>query len=176
MNGRILGVKKSTVMRISFFINLVLCLFLIFFSIFFWKNYFLWFFVFCFFAGAQTLMKAFLFRMDSATYIGFELLLLGISGFLSYFFAFPFKPLILLFASGLASLLTFLFTKQQFHVFGGVLMSVSGLVGFLYAIKILNLAIFLAIFLIFLFIFSLTCVILIIRYLRNGKKGEKPDV
>ena len=158
-------------MRISFFINLVFCLFLIFFSIFYWKNYFLWFFVFCFFAGIQTLMKAFLFKMDSATYIGFELFFLGISGFLCYFFALDFKPLILLFASGVASLFTFFFTKQQFHLFGGTLMLVSGLVGYLYAFKILNLAIFLTIYLIFLFIFFLICAILLIRYFKKGKKG-----
>ncbi len=168
MRGRVFGIKKSTIMRASFLICLALCIFLVLFSIFYWKNYFLWFFIFCFFAGLQTIVKSMLFRLDSACYLGFLLIFLGVAGFCSYWFGLSYKYFFLMSAAGLASECTFIFTKQKFHFFGGILLAVSAGVSYLYCLKIINLAIFLTIYLIFLFIFFLVCAILIFRYITKG--------
>lgn len=151
---------------------MVLCVFFILFSIFYIKNYYLWFFVFTFFVGIIMLTKSVLFKVDSACYFGFVLLLLGVSGFCAYFFDLNYKYFYILSAFGAASLLTFFFTHQKFQFFAGVLLTVSATVGFLYSNKIINLAIFLAIYLSFLFIFSFICVILLLRYLKSGKGDD----
>lgn len=167
MRGRVFGIKKTTILTASFFVNLSLCLFLILFSIFFWQNYFLWFFIFCFFAGLHAIIKSMLFRLDSACYLGFLLCFLGVAGFTVYFLDLPFKYFYFMMAAALASFVSFLFTKQKFHIFLGILLFASGLLSFLYCINVLNLAVFLSIYLLFLFIFVLVCVILYLRYIRK---------
>lgn len=167
MRGRVFGIKKTTILTTSFFCNLTVCIFFILFSIFFWKNYFLWFFIFCFFAGLHSIVKSMLFRLDSACYLGFLLCFLGIVGFVAYFINLPFKYFYFMLGAGMASLVTSIFTKQKFHIFLGVLLIVSGLLSFLYCINVLNLAVFLSIYLLFLFIFVLLCVILYARYIRK---------
>lgn len=151
---------------------MVACLFFILFSIFYIKNYYLWFFIFSFFVGAIELTKSWLFKSDSACYLGWVLFLLGLAGFFAYFFNLDYKYFYILSAFGGASLLTFFFTHQKFQFFIGVLLVVSAILAFLYSNKIINLAIFLAIYLSFLFIFSFVCVILISRHLKSGKEDD----
>lgn len=171
MRSRVLGIKKSVILRIATIICLVLCVFFIFFSIFHIKNYDLWFFVFCFFMGVIMDVKSVLFRTDSACYLGLLLTMVGISGFLCYYFNVDYKYFYILSAVALASIFTFFFTKQKFQFFTGVLFAASGGIAFLYSNKIINLAIFLAIYLSFLFIFFFVCAILLIRYFKKSKEG-----
>ena len=170
MQGRIFGIKKSTWLKISGGINLSLLVFFILFSIFFIKNYYLWFFFLCIFTGLHSLIKSFLFKLDSACYFGFLLFLIGVAGFFAYYFNLDFKYFYFLSAVGVASILTFFFTHQKFQFFFGLLMVISSVLAFMYSNEVLNLAIFLAIYLSFLFIFCLFCVILIIKYFKNPNK------
>ena len=167
MRSRIFGLKRSTLLRVSLAVNLILAGGLILYSILVVKNYFLWFFIFCGFAGLHSLAKAFLFKLDSACYFGFLLLFLGIVGVISYLIPLPYKSLLLLISSGVASIVTFIFTKQKFQFYFGVLQVVSGSLGFIFCMGIVNLAVFLSIYSIFLFIFFFTCAILIYRYFKK---------
>ena len=167
MQGRILGVKKSTILQSCFWVNCALWLFFTLFSIFFWKNYYLWFFIFCFFTGLQQLAKSVLFKLDSACYFGFLLSLTGGIGFVCYFVSLQYKFFYFLAAISLASVFTCLFTKQTLHLFFAVIVFVSGALGFLYCLDVLNLAVFLGIYLTFLFIFAVVCVILYARYIHR---------
>lgn len=169
VRGRVFGVKKSTILLVSCLCNLLFCLTFVLLSIFLWQNYFLWFFIFCFFAGLHSLIKSLLFRLDSACYFGFLLIGVGVAGILSYSFSWPFKFFYFMLGSGAASLLTYLFTKQKFHIFLGILLLASGVISYLFCIKVLNLALFLTIFLIFLFIFASVCAILFVRYYKKPK-------
>lgn len=152
--------------------SMVACLFFIFFSIYYIKNYYLWFFIFSFFVGLVALTKSLLFKSDSACYLGFALTLLGTAGFCAYFFNLDYKYFYILSAFGGASIFTFFFTHQKFQFFIGILFVVSAATAFLYSNKIINLAIFLAIYLSFLFIFSFVCAILLLRYLKSGKEDD----
>lgn len=122
--------------------------------------------------GLISLAKGRLFKTDSALYLGFSLANLGIAGFCAYFFALNYKYFYIFAAFGAASLETFLFSHQKFQFFVGILLSTTAVVAFLYSNKIINLAIFLAIYLSFLFIFSFVCVILSIRYFKSGKEDD----
>lgn len=153
-------------------LSAIACIFLIFFSIFYIKNYYLWFFIFSFFVGIVMLTKSALFKIDSACYFGFALTLLGIAGFCAYFLELNFKYFYILSAFGAASVLTFFFMRQKFQLFVGILFLASAICAFLYSNKIINLAIFLAIYLSFLFIFSFICVILLLRYLKSDKEDD----
>lgn len=170
MKGRVFGIKKSIILRTSTIICSVACLFFILFSIFYIKNYNLWFFIFSFFVGVVELTKSWLFRSDSACYLGLTLTLLGVAGFCAHFFELDFKYFYFMSAFGASSLLTFLFTHQKFQFFTGILLSASAAIAFLYSNKIINLAIFLAIYLSFLFIFSFVCAILLLRYFKSNKE------
>lgn len=153
-------------------LSTIACIFLIFFSIFYIKNYYLWFFIFSFFVGTVVLTKSVLFKIDSACYLGFVLTLLGMAGFCTYFFDLNYKYFYILSAFGVASVLTFFFTHQKFQLFVGILFLGSAICAFLYSNKIINLAIFLAIYLSFLFIFSFICAILLLRYLKYNKEDD----
>lgn len=172
MKSRVLGIKKSTILRAMTFFCVAACIFLIFFSIFYMKNYYLWFFIFSFFVGIVVLTKGVLFKTDSALYLGFALSNLGIAGFCAYFFELDYKYFYILSAFGMASIETFFFTHQKFQFFVGLLLCATTIVAFLYSNKIINLAIFLVIYLSFLFIFSTVCVILLMRHLRIDKEDD----
>ncbi len=169
MSGRVFGIKKSTILQISLLLNIFLGSGLILFSLLYLKNPNLWFFIFCIFAAVQSIVKSMLFRLDSACYLGFLLLLIGVSGFLVFFFDISSKYFYLMLAAALASFATFLFTKQKYQLMLGILVAGVATISFLYVQKILNLALFISILLIFLFIFFALCVILFLKY----KKGSK---
>ncbi len=171
MQGRIFGIKKSTILKISGWINLGLTIFFVVFSLIYIKNEFLWFFFFCFFVGAHCLLKSLLFKLDSSCYLGFLLVLIGIAGFFCYFFDLNFKYLYFLSALGVASILTFLFTHQKYQLFVGALITVETALAFLFCFNILNLTIFLATSLSFFFIFLIICVIILARFKNKCKRS-----
>lgn len=167
MRGRIFGIKKSTILKISGWANLSLIIFFVLFSIFVLKNDFLWFFFFSFFVGVHLLTKSALFGLDSACFLGFLLLFVGVAGFCSYYFDLPFKYFYFLSSLGLASIFTFFFFGQRYQLFSGLLVCTISLLSYLYCLKILNLALFLVTSLSFFFIFSALCAILIAGYFKK---------
>ena len=171
MQGRIFGVKKSTLLKISGWVNLGLIIFFVIFSLIYIKNEFLWFFFFCFFVGVHSLFKSALFRLDSSCYLGFLLILTGISGFFCYFFDLEFKFLYFLSALGITSISTFLFTHQKYQLFIGLIIVIETSLAFLFCFNILNLTIFLVTSLSFLFIFLTVCAIIFARLKNKGKRS-----
>lgn len=167
MQGRVFGIKKSTILKFSGWVNLSLIIFFVLFSIFFMRNYYLWFFVFCFFIGVHCLIKSLLFRLDSSCFLGFLLLLIGVAGFSCYYFNLEHKYFYFLIACGTASLITFLFTLQLYQLLTGIFISVTSILSFLFSSHTINLVIFLVTILSFSFIFFLVCVILLTRYKKN---------
>lgn len=168
MRGRIFGVKKTSILIFSLIFNVALTVTLIFLSIFLWKNPFLWYFLFCICAGMHSLTKAALFKLDSAAYLGFLLLFIGVAGTVIYALNLEFKYFFLMTAAGLASLVTYILTGQKFHIYLSILLVSSAALSYLYCLEILNLAVFLTIYLLFLFIFSIVCAILLMQYLKKG--------
>lgn len=163
MQGRVFGLKKSTILKISGWINLVCIAFFIIFSLLYMKNYYLWFFFFCFFVGLHCLIKSALFKLDSSCYLGFLLILIGISGFFCYFYDLKNKYLYFLLAFGVASIFTFFFTHQKYQFFIGTFITTETLLALLFYINVFNLTIFIVTSLSFFFIFFLVCVIILAR-------------
>lgn len=82
MRGRLLNIKKTTLLRLSFILNLILYVIV---TALCYKNFEeenLYFFLFCIFVGIHLLLKSMLFRLDSSCYFGN--LLLGIGAFYLY--------------------------------------------------------------------------------------------
>ncbi len=85
MNGRVLGVKKSIILRTSALLFSWAFFVFIFISIFVLKNPALWFFGFCLFLGVFEIVKSLLFRLDSSLYFGSLLTNIGIVGFVFFY-------------------------------------------------------------------------------------------
>ena len=123
MRGRVVGIKKTSILRCSFLLTWLLIIVQTFLSIFLIKNNYLWFYGLCLFLGIHLLLKSALFSLDSSCYFGFLLLFLGMAGILSIF-----TPLghifaaLILFAFGLASQSTYLIFKQEFQFFIAIIL------------------------------------------------------
>lgn len=116
-NGRVFGIKKSLILKGSALLYFWGFLAYLFVSIFVLKNPELWFFGFCIFIGAYELCKSMLFRFDSSLYLGTLLSSIGTVGFIFHYtntsnFAFFYISM----AFMLASIITFLFSGQKFHL------------------------------------------------------------
>ena len=117
MTGRICGIKKSLLLRAFAILAVLSFVAYVFLSIFWLKDATLWFFGFCLFVGSFELVKSFLFRFDSCIYIGTLLVCIGIFG---YVFSFngtaAFAGFYVSLAFMLASVVTYFFTGQKFHL------------------------------------------------------------
>ncbi len=123
MRGRILNIKKSSILRCSFLLTWLLIIGEILLSTLLLKNNYLWFYGLCLFLGLHLLLKSTLFHLDSCCYFGFLLFFIGISGILANFTPLGHIFLTLItFAFGLASILTYLFFDQQFHFFIAIIL------------------------------------------------------
>ena len=156
MRGRILGVKKTYILRF-----LIVALFLLF-TIFVFLNIFvipyrtLWFYAFSFLLGIYEVSKSRLFKLDSGFYLGSLLIFIGISGFVftltktdSYW------CLYLLADFFIASFLTFLVCGQYFHlIFDFSLLFIIIFTSF-YTFSLITLPIFIAFLVAFLVLFIL---------------------
>lgn len=145
MRGRILGVKKTTIVSFSFYLTFLFIISSTLLTTLLLKNYFLWFFFLCLFCGTHLLIKAVLFRVDSSCYFGFLLFFIGISGILDSFLHITFVSALYIFSFALASFLTFCFFKEFFQFYLGLALFIIGLAWFFYKIYLLPLWIFLAI-------------------------------
>lgn len=174
MQGRILGIKKTSILTFVFVLSCAITIALSLLTIFLYKNYYLWFFIFCLSFGFFELIKGLLFKFDSAFYFGILLLSIGGVGLwtnLSGKTYFQSVSYILCFA--MASYFTFALFNQKFQLYLSLLLYFACILWFLVKINILSwgifLAIMLAIVLIFILIYSL-----VQRYLnKNTVKLKK---
>lgn len=147
MRGRIFTIKKTTILRLSFIINLLLFVASSVISFFVIKNYNLWFFMFCLFIGLHLIIRSFLFKFDSSCYFGFLLLFVGIFYLYCLFLNLAMYPLFILLSFSIASYLTAFFYKQNFHYFLSISLILVDIGLLLYMINIITIWIFLAIIL-----------------------------
>lgn len=152
---------------LSFLFNSLAFLTFLFLSIFIFKNYYAWFFFFCLFCGLHLITKACLFHLDSSTYFGSLLFLLGGFGLIVHFMSlFAFAPVYYLLAFAFASLFTFLLFNQKFHLVLFIVFLGCALAWFFYKINFISLPIFIAICVALVLLFVLKY--LIKNYLRRS--------
>lgn len=145
MQGRMFSIKKTTILRLSFIINLILYFtFLIFsFTIFRVDN--LWFFSFCVFVGLQLIIKSGLFKHDSSCFFGVSLFFIGIFYFYCYFLhILNLYIVFLLISFSFASFSTYSLFRQPFQLFASISLFFASISTFIYLINILSISIFLA--------------------------------
>ena len=117
VNGRVFGHKKSIILIATAFVMLFSFVILTIVSIFVLKRPVLWFFSFCLTLGFYEMMRAFLFRVDDALYLCALLLGLGVVGFLETYLPLKqFEIVLTLLCFIVASMLTYLVFKQNFHL------------------------------------------------------------
>lgn len=149
MKGRIFTIKKTTILRLSFILNVLLFIISSLISFFVIKNYNLWFFMFCIFIGLHLLIRSFLFKFDSSCYFGFLLLFVG--GFYLYCLLLKlsaFYPIFLVLAFSLASYFTAFIYHQNFQYFLSFSLIFVSVGLLLYMLNMISIYIFLAIILV----------------------------
>ncbi len=159
MNGRFLKIKKTTLLKLSFIINIILFIFSnIVFNIFYYIPN-IWFYSFCFFIGNYLLIKSILFKLDSACYFGILLFLLGTFYLLVFFNnTLVFYPIYICLAFLCASFFTFYFYKQSFQFFLAISLFFVMMGALLYMLNLISLLFFLA-------ILCVIVLLLLVRYL-----------
>lgn len=165
MRGRLSGIRRTLLLRISAGIHGILALFFLLFSILYLKEDELWFFVFLICCGSFLLTRSFLFHSDSSFYFGSLLLQIGMIGTISVYYLLPSATY--LFATALVSLLTMLVFKQKFHLIISCIFLYAGINTLCYQLGIINLTIFLSLFAILLFIFFVFCVMIVYKFKRR---------
>ena len=159
MRGKIFDIKKTTILRLSFIVNILFALLGAVLAIFLTSFSDLYFYIFCFFISLYLLTKSALFKINSACYFGNILLFISIFYFyclilnLFYFYAFY---LILSFA--IASFVTHCIFDESYHLFLSISILFADFGLMLFLIKLISLPIFLA------FILA-SVLLLIIRFL-----------
>lgn len=149
MNGRILTIKKTTILKLSFILNALLFIVSCFLSFLVIKDYNLWFFTFCIFMGIHQIVRSALFRVDSSCYFGVLLFFIGI--FYIYCLVLHIEyyiSIFILFAFIFASYFTGYFFSQTFHKILSISLFFSDIALFFYLLNMISLWIFLAIILI----------------------------
>ncbi len=115
--GRIFGIKKSTILRAFCLLFLLAFVTYVFLSVFLLKNNVLWFFAFCIFVGVVQLVKSFLFRFDSALYLGTLLSMIGIFGHVFVLTnTFAYAPYFIALSFIAASIVTYILCHQKFQL------------------------------------------------------------
>ncbi len=158
MKGRFLSIKKSTWLLISAIFNFIVFVTAATLSFTIYKQYDMWFFILCLCIGQHLIFKSFLFRFDSCLYYGTVLFLVGVLyPFAIYLQILRFYPVFILLAFAAASLFTFYFYNQPYHLILALSLFfvIIGLILFL--INIISIWIFLA-------IIGASVVLLIIRF------------
>ena len=154
MASKIAGIKKINILRSIVIINAILFIASIFISIFLLQRPILWFYFFCLFVGIYLLIKSKLYKTDSNCYLGFLLFFVGLFFLINNFVVFTTNFYLVTSAFCLASLITFIYYNQLFHLFVGVMLLFTMLIYYIYRQNIINIYIFFALILLIVFIFS----------------------
>jgi len=144
MKGRVLSIKKTTILRLSFIVNFLLFLLLSFLSIYNGqKDYF--FFIFCVLLGGHLLIKSVLFKLDSSCFFGCVLFFLGCFYFYCQAFALElFFIVFLLIAFSTSCLFTHTFFEGSILLPIAISTYFASIFTFLFIIKSISLIFFLA--------------------------------
>lgn len=159
-SGRVSKVKKTKIYKLSTGISVILCVFFILLSIFYFKKYDLWFYIFSISVGLNLIVKSHLFKLDSSCYFGSLLLFCGMSGLFISIFSLDYKEVYFLLSTALASVVVFIRFRQVFHGLLASMFTYESVNLYLFLSKIINLTNFLVLNAILLFIFSFVCVII----------------
>ncbi len=145
MQGRIFHIKKTTILSISFYFAILAFLTAMVLSIVLLKNYYLWFFFFCVFAGGHLIIKSLLFHLDSACYFGSLLFFVGAFGLtINFLHINYFSSVYYILAFSFASYFTYCFFEQHFQLALALILLSIDIAWFFYKINLLSLWIFIA--------------------------------
>lgn len=149
MKGKILSVKKTTILKLSFLINSSLFLISLALSFTVLSIHNLWFFSFLIAVGGHLIVRSILFHLDSSCYLGSLLLSIGVLYFYSYFLDITnFYSVFILLSFVIASLCSGFIFKQNYHFGISFSLFFLAIFCFLYLLNLISLLIFLAIVLI----------------------------
>lgn len=159
MKGRILGIKKTTVLRLSFVLSMTLFVLLSGLALYFKGLCDDYFFYFCVFAGMHQIVKGGLFYLDSAFLFGCQMFFVGFFFFYTAWFdiSFVFVSFILL-SFALSFFLTHIFFKRENQLFLAILFVFASFFTFIFQMKLISLAIFLA-------LLGIIVLLLVVRFL-----------
>lgn len=146
MNGRLCKIKKTTLLKLSFIINMFLFIISCVLSFFVFELPDLWFFNFCLFLGIHLIIKGGLFYLDSACYFGFILFFCGLfyiqNLILNILYVYP---AFVILSFSISSLFTFCLFKEIYHFFLALSLLFVSIATLVYIIKLISVWIFLAI-------------------------------
>ena len=146
MKGRFLGIKKTTILRLSFIVNLLFFAIVTLLDYLYIKNNNHFFYIFCFFVAMHLINKSILFKFDSSCYFGNILLFISFfffyCNYLGILFLYPF---FILLSFAVASFVTDCAFDEPFHFFLSLSILFASFALLLYLFKFISLAIFLAI-------------------------------
>ena len=146
MRGRILSIKKTTLLKLSFVINSSLFLVSLALSLTILSIPNLWFFSFLIAISFHLIIRSILFHLDSSCYFGSLLLSVGGLYLYSYFLHITnFYPVFIILSFAIASFCCGYFFKQGYHFWISFSLFFIAIFCFLYLLNIISLWIFLAI-------------------------------
>lgn len=118
MRGYIFKIKKTTLLRLSFIINMLMYILATVLSVVIFDMPNMWFFGFCLFLGLHLIIKSCLFALDSACYFGSLLFCIGLFYILSICVNVTnMYPVFLSLSFTCASFFTFYFYNEEFQFF-----------------------------------------------------------
>lgn len=151
MRSHALGIKKSLLLKTVAVFLFLLFVISTFFSIYSLNLPSLWFYNFCVCLGLFQLAKGFLFNFDSTLYIGFLLTFIGVAGLVfTLTKTANFAIFYIFIALSIASVFTFIYTGQKFHLIFAYSLIFVNIFSFLLVKKFVTLPIFIAFILLFL--------------------------
>lgn len=157
MRGKVFGHKKSIILCVSAFVMLFFFLSSSIMAFLVLNKPILWFYNFCLALGIYQLLRAILFFVDDALYLGSLLSSLGLIGYLQAFLPLErFSATLTLSCFALSSLITFLFYKQNFHLILAYFFIFVTIFTFLHAKNLISFEISIAFVVCFLVIFILS--------------------
>lgn len=157
MTGYFCGIKKTYALRILFFLLLAFFVVMTTLSFTTLSRPALFFYSFCLSVGLYQVAKGLLFKLDSSFYLGSLLNFVGVFGF--YFYLTNQTQLLVLYISSaflFASIVTFLFFLQIFHLIVSYSIFFVNIFGLLLAKNLITLSIFIAFIVPFLILLSVT--------------------
>lgn len=160
MRGRILRVKKSAWLIISFVCNLIAFLAFSLVSVLMLKDIDAVFFLFCFFTGIHQIVKGFMFKLDSSCYLGHILFFIGCFYFLCLGLSIKWVyPVFIVLAFAFSSFIVGVMFREPFQLFLSLSLLFVGISLLLFLMKLISIWIFVAIIL-------LSMLLLFIRFLK----------
>lgn len=164
MNGRICGIKKTYILRVTAVIVLLGFVCTTIYSLLKLKIPDLWFYNFCFAIGFFELTKGLLFKLDSSLYLGCLTTGIGIAGYIFWLtgtIGYAIFYIALAFIT--ASIITSVKTKQHFHLVFAFSIFFVALYGILLKKSLINMSIFIAFVSVFLLLLIIEIIIFYIR-------------